>query len=187
MQHCLLHAPCHTHSLKASEWPRKRNSFSFEKKFCNFEDNFVWRIPCFRLSYVHCRPKLDEFATLIEMPFSFKKDAITAMTASPSLDPDFCDPFNEANYFSVCNCIIIVLPNIVCFRNFAFRLLKSSIALIYSTCRKSDPEGPKHPTKKVPKRQLRMLDSNASRLSEIFVSLSHWVIAAFNIERLGFI
>ena len=68
------------------------------------------------------RPKLDEFATLIEMPFSFKKDAITAF---PSLDPDFCNPFNETNYLSVCNCI--VLTNMVCFLKFAFRLLKISI------------------------------------------------------------
>ena len=85
------------------------------------------------------RPKLDEFATLIEMPFSFKKDDITA---SPSLDPDFCDPFNETNYFSVRNCT--VLPNMVCFRKFAFRLLKISIVLIHSTgpCRKSDQNIP---------------------------------------------
>ena len=33
--------------------------------------------------------------------------------------------FNETNYFSVCDCI--VLPIIVCFRKFAFRLLKISI------------------------------------------------------------
>ena len=36
------------------------------------------------------RSKLDEFATLKEVPFLLKKDDITA---SPSLDPDFCDPF----------------------------------------------------------------------------------------------
>ena len=37
------------------------------------------------------RPKLDDFARWKEMSFSFRKYAITA---SPSLDPDFCDPFN---------------------------------------------------------------------------------------------
>ena len=53
------------------------------------------------------RPKLDEFATLKEIPFSLKK-----MPSQHPLSLDgFCDPFNETNYFSVCYCI--VLPNIV--------------------------------------------------------------------------
>ena len=42
------------------------------------------------------RPKLDGFAMLKEMPFSLKKDATTA---SPTLDPDFCDLFNENKLF----------------------------------------------------------------------------------------
>ena len=41
-------------------------------------------------------PKLNKFAMLREMLFSFKKDAITV---SPSLDPDSCYPFNKKNYF----------------------------------------------------------------------------------------
>ena len=61
-------------------------------------------------------------ATFEEKPFSLKKDVITA---SPSLDPDFSNPFNGTNYFAVCN--HIVLPNIVRFSNFASRLLKISI------------------------------------------------------------
>ena len=55
-----------------------------------------------------------------------------------SLDPDFCNPFNETNYFSVCNCI--VLPSIVCFSKFAFRLQKTSFVeknLIHRPVRKT--------------------------------------------------
>ena len=37
-----------------------------------------------------------EFATLKEVPFSFKKGNITL---SFSLDPDFCDPFKENKLF----------------------------------------------------------------------------------------
>ena len=33
-----------------------------------------------------------------EMQFLLKKDDITA---SPSFDPDFCDPFNKTNYHSL--------------------------------------------------------------------------------------
>ena len=47
------------------------------------------------------------------------------LISSPSLDPDFCYPFNETNYFSVHT--FIVLPNMVCLRKFASRLLKISI------------------------------------------------------------
>ena len=60
------------------------------------EEEFVGPILRFCDVLSIMRPKLDEFATLKEMPFSLKKDAITA---SPSLDPDFCDPFNENKLF----------------------------------------------------------------------------------------
>ena len=51
---------------------------------------------------------------LIQMQLTFKKDH-DAITASPSLDPDSCNPFNETNYFSVCNYIVlpISMPNMV--------------------------------------------------------------------------
>ena len=52
-----------------------RNSFSFEKKFFKLKEDFVWRTQRFRLIM---RPKLDEFATFKEMPFSLKKNAIRA-------------------------------------------------------------------------------------------------------------
>ena len=80
-----------------------------------------------------------------------------------SLDPDFCYPFNERNYFSVCNWI--VLPNIVCFCKFAFRLLKISIAeqKIYSQSRAENQT--QHPIKKVPKRHPQSQDcTHASTL-----------------------
>ena len=72
------------------------------------------------------------------------------------MDPDFCDPFNETNYFSICNCI--VLPNIVCFRNFAFRLLKISIVEQKMIHRAENQT--KHPIKKVPKRHTQSQDTN---------------------------
>ena len=48
------HTDSHTQkrSLNASEWPLTRNSFLFKRKLFNFEENFVWQIPCFHLSCV---------------------------------------------------------------------------------------------------------------------------------------
>ena len=49
-----LPAPCtlsrtFKRSLKASDWPRMKNSFLFEKKFYdNFDEDFFWKIPRFR-------------------------------------------------------------------------------------------------------------------------------------------
>ena len=88
------------------------------------------------------RPKLDEFATLKEIPFSLKK-----MPSQHPLSLDgFCDPFNETNYFSVCYCI--VLPNVVCFRKFTFRLLKISIVEKKIDSQARAENQTKHPIKK---------------------------------------
>ena len=115
MQHCLLHAPCHAHSKGHS------------KPLTDLE----WKTPsCLRRSFMITLMRIFfgkfhafvNLATFEEKPFSLKKDVITA---SPSLDPDFSNPFNGTNYFAVCN--HIVLPNIVRFSNFASRLLKISI------------------------------------------------------------
>ena len=96
-----------------------------------------------------------------------------------SLDPDFCYPFNETNYFSVCNCI--VLPNIVCFRKFAFRLLKISIVEKKIDLQARAENQTKHPKKKLPKLHLLPQDSTHTFVHEQFPILGDSVL--FRVTR----
>ena len=100
-----------------------------------------------------------------------------------SLD-GFCDPFNETNYFSVCYCI--VLPNIVCLQ---IRFQAAAVSIVE---KKIDSQAraenqTKHPIKKISKRHAHNRDSNTQLFGREVVSLTRLTVAAFVIERLGFI
>ena len=128
MQDCLLHPPCHTY-IKGHSMPLtdlKREKPFFYKEFNNFEADFICWIPC------SCALVYNESKTWRLHLMKAARNAAfikwRCITASTSLDPDFCDPFKEriaeiTNYFTVCNCK--VLTNIVYFSKFAFRLSRS--------------------------------------------------------------
>ena len=110
--------------VTASEWLSKRNSFSFKKKFYNFEEDFVWQIPHFCLS---CAQNLKSLQYWKKCSFHKRKmlsqhPLLWILTSAiPSLE------WKQIILQFVTVKLCKVLPDIVCFCNFTFRLLKISI------------------------------------------------------------